>query len=66
MFAEGPRTGLMDDPVRLVVWLHTWITTIPIPDDEVRRAIQEFSCWSMESPAELTGYLRELLEMTPR
>lgn len=137
MFAEAPRTGIMDAPQRFVVWLYTWISSIGISDDEMRRVIQEFSyedchraapryfnsstfrqewidrrgrllkawtCpvmilqgyesktqprefyekareyipnaedvkvryihaghfWSMESPEELVGYLRELLEM---
>jgi pimeloyl-ACP methyl ester carboxylesterase len=43
MFAEAPRTGLMDDPRRFVVWVHTWLSTITILDEEMRRTIQEFS-----------------------
>jgi pimeloyl-ACP methyl ester carboxylesterase len=42
MFAEAPRTGMMDDPRRFVTWLHTWVSSIPIPDHEMRRVIQEF------------------------
>jgi pimeloyl-ACP methyl ester carboxylesterase len=43
MFAEAPRTGMMEDPVRFVVWLYTWVSKIQIPDDEMRRTIQEFA-----------------------
>lgn len=43
MFADAPRTGMMDDPCRFVVWLYTWISTYPIPDEELRRTIQEFA-----------------------
>ncbi len=43
MFAEAPRTGMMDDPTQFVMWVYTWIATEPIPDDEMRRVIQEFS-----------------------
>ncbi|WP_326837515.1 alpha/beta hydrolase [Amycolatopsis rhabdoformis] len=43
MFAEAPRTGIMDDPRRFVVWLYTWISSVEIPDDEMRRVIQEYS-----------------------
>jgi pimeloyl-ACP methyl ester carboxylesterase len=43
LFAEAPRSGLMDDPCHFVVWLYTWISKYPIPDDEMRRTIQEFS-----------------------
>jgi pimeloyl-ACP methyl ester carboxylesterase len=43
MFADAPRTGMMDDPRRFVVWLYTWIAKYQIPDDEMRRTIQEFA-----------------------
>jgi pimeloyl-ACP methyl ester carboxylesterase len=43
LFADAPRTGLMDDPRYFVVWLYTWITKHPIGDDDLRRTIQEFS-----------------------
>ncbi|WP_280438185.1 alpha/beta fold hydrolase [Nocardia carnea] len=43
MFAEAPRTGLMDDPRRFVVSLYAWVGKIRIPDAEMRRVIQEFS-----------------------
>lgn len=43
MFAEAPRTGIMDDPKRFVVRLYTWISSIRLPDDEMRRVIQDFS-----------------------
>src|SRR5262249_26322050 len=26
IFANAPRTGIMDDPIRFVVWVYTWIT----------------------------------------
>jgi len=39
---NAPWTGLMEDPVRFVVWVYTWITERPIPDAEVERVIQEF------------------------
>jgi pimeloyl-ACP methyl ester carboxylesterase len=43
MFAEAPRTGIMDDPRHFAVWLYTWISKITIPDHEMRRVIQEFA-----------------------
>ena len=43
MFADAPRTGIMDDPCHFVVWLYTWIYKYPVPDEEMRRTIQEFS-----------------------
>jgi pimeloyl-ACP methyl ester carboxylesterase len=43
LFANAPRTGIMDDPRHFVVWIYTWISKYPIPDDEMRRTIQEFS-----------------------
>ena len=42
IFMNAPWTGLMEDPVRFVVWVYTWITERPIPDAEVERVIQEF------------------------
>jgi pimeloyl-ACP methyl ester carboxylesterase len=33
----------MDDPRHFVVWIYTWISKHSIPDDEMRRTIQEFS-----------------------
>ncbi len=43
MFTEAPWTGIMEDPKRFAVWLYTWISKIQIPDDEMRRVVQEFS-----------------------
>lgn len=43
LFAEAPWSGLMNDPVEFVVFLYTWIATHPVPDEEMRRLIQEFS-----------------------
>jgi len=42
IFMNAPWTGLMEDPVRFIVWVYTWITERPIPDAEVERVIQEF------------------------
>ena len=42
IFMNAPWTGLMEDPVRFIVWVYTWITERPIPDVEVERVIQEF------------------------
>ena len=35
--------GIMEDPKRFVVWVYTWITQLPISDEEMIRVIQEFS-----------------------
>jgi pimeloyl-ACP methyl ester carboxylesterase len=43
MFADAPWTGLMEDPIHFVVWLYTWISKLEIPEDEMRRVIQEYS-----------------------
>jgi pimeloyl-ACP methyl ester carboxylesterase len=43
LFADAPRTGLMEDPRDFVVWLYTWVTKYPVGDDDLRRTIQEFS-----------------------
>lgn len=43
IFMNAPWTGLMEDPKRFVVWVYTWITERPLPDQEMRRLIQEFS-----------------------
>src|SRR5271155_4298207 len=40
---EASSTGIMEDPKRFVVWVYTWITSLPIPDAEMERVIQEFS-----------------------
>ncbi len=43
IFTDSPWTGIMEDPRHFAVWLYTWISKIRIPDDEMRRVIQEFS-----------------------
>ena len=43
LFAEAPRSGLMDDPAHFVTWVYTWICKHRVPDDEMRRTIQEFA-----------------------
>ena len=43
LFMNAPWTGIMEDPKRFVVWVYTWLTKRPIPDDEFTRVIQEFS-----------------------
>jgi pimeloyl-ACP methyl ester carboxylesterase len=34
---------VMADRARFVVWLYTWVGKYDIPDDELRRVIQEYS-----------------------
>lgn len=43
LFAEAPRTGLLDDPRRFVIWLYAAVGKYALPDDEMRRTIQEFA-----------------------
>lgn len=43
LFAEAPWTGMMNDPVDFTVFVYTWIAMHEVPDDEMRRVIQEFS-----------------------
>lgn len=43
IFMNAPWTGIMEDPKRFVVWVYTWITKLPVPDEEMARVIQEFS-----------------------
>ena len=43
IFMNAPYSGIMEDPKFFVVWVYTWITLLPISDDEMRRLIQEFS-----------------------
>ncbi len=43
IFMNAPWTGLMEDPKFFTVWVYTWITKLPIPDEEMARLIQEFS-----------------------
>lgn len=42
LFTEAPWNGVMEDPKRFVVWCYGE-AKVPIPDDEMRRVIQEFS-----------------------
>ncbi|WP_233342901.1 alpha/beta fold hydrolase [Burkholderia cepacia] len=43
IFMNSPWTGIMEDPKRFVLWVYTWITKLPIPENEMARVIQEFS-----------------------
>jgi pimeloyl-ACP methyl ester carboxylesterase len=43
IFMNAPWTGIMEDPKRFVIWVYTWVTKLPIADDEMARTIQEFS-----------------------
>lgn len=43
IFMEAPYTGIMEDPTRFVVWVHSWVGNNPIPDDVFVRVIQEHS-----------------------
>lgn len=43
LFAEAPRNGIMDDPRHLVIWGYSWLSTHEVPEDELRRVIQEIS-----------------------
>ena len=43
LFAEAPWSGLMNDPVDFTVFVYTWIAKHDIPEDQMRRVIQEFS-----------------------
>lgn len=43
LIAEAPWSGLMDDPKRFVLWTYTFVGNLPVPDDDLRRTIQEFS-----------------------
>ena len=43
IFMNSPWTGLMEDPKRFVIWVYTWISQLPIPDEEMTRVIQKYS-----------------------
>lgn len=44
LFRNAPYTGLMADPTRFVVWVHSFARgPVPIPEKDVARTIQEFS-----------------------
>ena len=43
IFTNAPWSGIMEDPKRFVIWVYTWITQLPISDEEMARVIQEFS-----------------------
>lgn len=43
MFHEAPWSGLMNDIPHFVVWLYTLIGEHDLPDEDMRRTIQEFS-----------------------
>lgn len=39
MFRNAPYNGIMEDPKRFVVWAYTWVSKLPIPDEEMARVI---------------------------
>ena len=43
IFKNAPWTGIMEDPKRFAIWVYTWITNLPVSDEEMTRVIQEFS-----------------------
>ncbi|KAK5731923.1 hypothetical protein LTR17_010998 [Elasticomyces elasticus] len=43
IFMNAPYSNVMVDRKHFVLFVYTWITQLPIPDDVVARAIQEFS-----------------------
>lgn len=43
LFAQAPWSGLMEDPKRFVIWVYTFVSNLPIPAQDMRRTIQEFS-----------------------
>jgi pimeloyl-ACP methyl ester carboxylesterase len=43
IFMNSPWTGIMEDPKHFTLWVYTWITKLPVPDEEMARVIQEFS-----------------------
>ena len=42
-FRDAPWTGMMNDPKEFTIFVYTWITNLTVPDEEMRRVIQEFS-----------------------
>jgi hypothetical protein len=53
MFRNAPYNGIMEDPKRFVVWGYTWVSKLPIPDEEMARVIQEYLT---PSPASYAQY----------
>ena len=43
IFRDAPWTGIMEDPIKFVSWVYTFVCNKQIPDDETERVIQEFS-----------------------
>nr|KAK5447598.1 hypothetical protein LTR18_003179 [Exophiala xenobiotica] len=44
IFKDAPWTGIMEDPIRFVVWVHNFVRgKKPLPPNEMERVIQEFS-----------------------
>ncbi len=44
IFKDAPWTGIMEDPIRFVVWVHNFVRgKKPLPQHEMERVIQEFS-----------------------
>ena len=43
IFMNAPYSGFMEDAKKFTLFVYTWITNKPIPDNEMERVIQEFS-----------------------
>ena len=43
IFQNAPWTGIMEDPIKFVCWVYTFVCNKPIPKDDMERVIQEFS-----------------------
>ncbi|WP_164662193.1 alpha/beta fold hydrolase [Tropicibacter sp. Alg240-R139] len=43
ILANAPWSGKLDDAKKFAIWLYTWVTKFPIPDEDMIRVIQEFS-----------------------
>lgn len=43
LFMNAPYNGILDDPVKLIVWAHASLCLRPIPKHQTERMIQEFS-----------------------
>lgn len=43
IFKDAPSTGVMDDPVKFVLWTNAAVAHKHIPDAELERTIQEYS-----------------------
>jgi pimeloyl-ACP methyl ester carboxylesterase len=43
LFADSPFSGMMLDRTHFVVWAYTWLSTLPVSDEDMSRIIQEYS-----------------------